>query len=100
MPPAFIAVTAPRVSTFPVCGADTRVCCVGTPAALDAEVATFLQWFLFCLIGSSDRDFARSPSHTTGRAVFRIRRLNSAALTRPQDLIAAGSRNDAAFGPS
>ena len=30
-------------------------------------------------IGSSDGDCAPSPSHTTGRAVFRIRRLNSAA---------------------
>ena len=31
-------------------------------------------------IGSGDRDCARPPSHTTGRAVFRIRRLNPAAL--------------------
>lgn len=33
-------------------------------------------------IGSSGRDCARPPSHTTGRAVFRIRRLNSAAEGR------------------
>jgi len=33
-------------------------------------------------IGSSDGDYAPSPSHTTGRAVFRIRRLNPAALRR------------------
>ena len=31
-------------------------------------------------IGSRWRDCARHPSHTTGRAVFRIRRLNAAAL--------------------
>jgi hypothetical protein len=29
-------------------------------------------------IGSSDGDCAPSPSHTTGHAVFRIRRLNAA----------------------
>ena len=33
-------------------------------------------------IGSSDGDCAPSPSHTTGRAVFRIRRLNPAASLR------------------
>ena len=33
-------------------------------------------------IGSSDGDCAPSPSHTTGRAVFRIRRLNPAASSR------------------
>ena len=32
-------------------------------------------------IRSSGRDCARPPSHTTGRAVFRIRRLNPAALS-------------------
>ena len=31
-------------------------------------------------IGSSAGDCAPAPSHTTGRAVFRIRRLNAAAL--------------------
>jgi hypothetical protein len=30
------------------------------------------------LIGSGDGDCAPSPSHTTGRAVFRIRRLKHA----------------------
>src|ERR1039457_6696526 len=34
------------------------------------------------LIGSSDGDCAPPPSHTTGHAVFRIRRLNPAALLR------------------
>jgi hypothetical protein len=33
-------------------------------------------------IGSSDGDCAPPPSHTTGHAVFRIRRLNPAALLR------------------
>ncbi len=33
-------------------------------------------------IGSSDGDCAPPPSHTTGRAVFRIRRLNPAASSR------------------
>jgi len=33
-------------------------------------------------IGWSDGDCAPSPSHTTGRAVFRIRRLNPAASGR------------------
>jgi len=33
------------------------------------------------MIGSSDRDCARSPSHTTGHAVFRIRRLEPAIIT-------------------
>src|SRR5438105_1003785 len=37
-------------------------------------------------IGSSDGDCAPSPSHTTGRAVFRIRRLNAAAFPSPQGL--------------
>ena len=32
-------------------------------------------------IGSGDGDCAPPPSHTTGHAVFRIRRLNPAALT-------------------
>ena len=32
------------------------------------------------MIGSSDGDCAPSPSHTTVRTVFRIRRLNAAAL--------------------
>jgi len=32
------------------------------------------------VIGSRWRDYARHPSHTTGRAVFRIRRLNAAAF--------------------
>jgi len=32
------------------------------------------------LIGWSAGDFAPTPSHTTGRAVFRIRRLNAAVL--------------------
>ena len=32
------------------------------------------------LIGSGAGDCAPAPSHTTGRAVFRIRRLNAAAL--------------------
>jgi len=31
-------------------------------------------------IGSGAGDCAPAPSHTTGRAVFRIRRLNAAAL--------------------
>jgi hypothetical protein len=31
-------------------------------------------------IGSEEQDCACSSSHTTGRAVFRIRRLNAAAL--------------------
>jgi hypothetical protein len=31
--------------------------------------------------GSGDGDCAPPPSHTTGRAVFRIRRLNAAALS-------------------
>ena len=39
-------------------------------------------------IGSRWRDCARHPSHTTGRAVFRLRRLNAAALTWPQDAAA------------
>jgi hypothetical protein len=39
-------------------------------------------------IRSSDRDCARSPSHTTVRTVFRIRRLNPAAVTAPQDPMA------------
>ena len=32
-------------------------------------------------IGSSDGDCAPPPSHTTGRAVFRIRRLNQRHFT-------------------
>ena len=36
-------------------------------------------------IGPRWRNCARHPSHTTGRAVFRIQRLNAAALTWPQD---------------
>ena len=32
-------------------------------------------------IRSGDGDYASSPSHTTGRAVFRIRRLNKRVLT-------------------
>jgi hypothetical protein len=39
-------------------------------------------------IGSSDGDCAPSPSHTTGHAVFRIRRLNPAAFISLQDLMA------------
>ncbi|MBM3823883.1 MAG: hypothetical protein FJ404_13530 [Verrucomicrobia bacterium] len=35
---------------------------------------------LSVLIGSGAGDCAPAPSHTTGRAVFRIRRLNAAAL--------------------
>jgi hypothetical protein len=31
-------------------------------------------------IGSRRQDFARRPSHTTVRAVFRIRRLNAAVM--------------------
>ena len=33
----------------------------------------------FQKIGSGAEDCASAPSHTTGRAVFRIRRLNAAA---------------------
>ena len=40
------------------------------------------------LIGSSDGDCAPSPSHTTVRTVFRIRRLNPAAVTALQDPMA------------
>src|ERR1039458_3535176 len=36
-------------------------------------------------IGSSDGDCAPPPSHTTGHAVFRIRRLNPAALLRSEE---------------
>jgi hypothetical protein len=39
-------------------------------------------------IGSSDGDCVPSPSHTTGHAVFRIRRLNPAAFISLQDLMA------------
>ena len=42
-------------------------------------------------IGLSDGDCAPSPSHTTGRAVFRIRRLNAAGFTFPQDLMVGES---------
>jgi hypothetical protein len=44
-------------------------------------------------IGSGAPDCAGAPSHTTGRAVFRIRRLKSAAM--PQDRMASGSHNAA-----
>ncbi len=43
-------------------------------------------------IGWSDRDFARPPSHTTGRAVFRIRRLNQRRSNEPQDRLETRSR--------
>ena len=42
-------------------------------------------------IGSSAGDCAPAPSHTTGRAVFRIRRLNSAAHRRKNPM-ASGNR--------
>ncbi len=47
-------------------------------------------------IRSSDGDVAPSPSHTTGRAVFRIRRLNPAAIVTPQDPMVRGSRSASA----
>ena len=40
------------------------------------------------MIRSSDGGVAPSPSYTTGRAVFRIRRLNPAAILQPQDPMA------------
>ncbi len=57
----------------------------------------------------SDRDCARSPSHTTGRAVFRIRRLNPAALAdrkirwqekaeAPEELVRQGSLHTTVAG--
>jgi hypothetical protein len=36
--------------------------------------------FRHFLIGSGAEDCAATPSHTTGRAVFRIRRLNAATV--------------------
>jgi hypothetical protein len=36
----------------------------------------------FLQIGSGAEDCASTPSHTTGRAVFRIQRLNAAAFSQ------------------
>lgn len=60
----------------PACGRQAE-----SPAPQEAVLNPWhLHWFGAVWIRSSDGDCAPSPSHTTVRTVFRIRRLNPAAF--------------------
>jgi hypothetical protein len=84
--PALPALTGPCLrlipfATSPAAQVAAKVPCVPSRLTLRVHLS---------LIGSGAEDCASAPSHTTGRAVFRIRRLNAAVLFThgPQGLMA------------
>ena len=101
--PGFTAIAGSATSVFTAMVGTPPVLSIGSVSLPSGTVGSGYTFTLsasggsgtYVWIRSSDRDCARSPSHTTGRAVFRIRRLNPAVFTSRQGSMERESRSDA-----